>query len=624
MNRLPPSSRPVSFRLRQLVQLRSVPKRWSFSLGAAFCIAAPVAFGWSVGNVSAGLIASFGTFTALYGADRPYRNRALKLAAIAVGLACAVALGAWSQRFGLLGIVAVVLVAMGATFFCNALGVRPPGGYLFALAGALGNGLPGQELDWWHAGLLVLAGGGFSAIVRLAGVLTDSRGPERAAVASAGTAVARFLKSVGGPDEDTARHGAAVALHNTWTMLVSHQPAASSDESTLTMLRSISRELHRLFVDGINADSLFTDRDALAAQARALATEARSKAASTREEPEHLPLGRHGLVESLQKSLVWPSPVLIVSLRVGLAAALAGVAGAALELERAYWIVAATVLVLHQGLDWNRSTQRGLERVIGTLVGLALAGAVLWLAPQGLWLALTLAALQFLILMLVGRNYALAVVFITAAAVTIAAGGHPVENIAALLWARAIDTVIGCTIGIGVLLVTAPRAVAVPIPQELAAALHSAQELLKFAAAGDAVSIGAKRARRNLQHRAIALLTAYEIGAGALQHRRFAEGLWPAVVAAQRFLYRLLAFCWVLEEAGSDRAAEVARAAFGAKGLDNLNGALRGLASAARSGRAVAIPSDVPDFMKEDLEDLSRSLVRQPQCNQPASGQTDS
>jgi hypothetical protein len=82
-----------------------------------------------------------------------------------------------------------------------------------------------------------------------------------------------------------------------------------------------------------------------------------------------------------------------------------------------------------------------------------------------------------------------------------------------------------------VLLVTAPRALAVPIPQELAAALDAAQELLKFAAAGDAVSPGAKRSRRNLQHRAIALLTAYELGAGARQQdRRFAEGLWPAVV----------------------------------------------------------------------------------------------
>jgi uncharacterized membrane protein YccC len=143
-----------------------------------------------------------------------------------------------------------------------------------------------------------------------------------------------------------------------------------------------------------------------------------------------------------------------------------------------------------------------------------------------------------------------------------------------------LDTIIGCAIGIGVLLVTAPRALTVPIPQELAAALDAAQQLLKFAAAGDAVS-GAKRSRRNLQHRAIALLTAYELGAGARQQdRRFAEGLWPAVVTAQRVLYRLLAFCWTLEEAGSDGAGNVALAAFGASGQASLNAALEGLSSA--------------------------------------------
>jgi len=102
-----------------LVRLRSAPKRWPFSLSVAFCIAAPVAFGWSVGDVPAGLGASIGAFTALYGADRPYRNRPLVLAATAVGLACAVALGAWSQPFGRLGIATVALVAMCATFFCN-------------------------------------------------------------------------------------------------------------------------------------------------------------------------------------------------------------------------------------------------------------------------------------------------------------------------------------------------------------------------------------------------------------------------------------------------------------------------------------------------------------------------
>ena len=246
---------------------------------------------------------------------------------------------------------------------------------------------------------------------------------------------------------------------------------------------------------------------------------------------------------------------------------------------------------------------------------------MLWLAPQGLWLALTLAALQFLICMLVVHNYALAVVFITGIAITMASGGQAGDNIAELLWARAIDTIIGCTIGIGVLLVTAPRAVAVPIPQELAAALDAAQELLKFGAAGDAVSPGAKRSPRNLQHRAIALLAAYELGAGARQQdRRFAEGLWPAVVTAQRVLYRLLAFCWTLEEARSDGAGNIAIAVFGASGQASLNAALEGLSSAITLGRIVPISSDVPDFLKEDLEDLSRSLVRQADCTEAANG----
>jgi uncharacterized membrane protein YccC len=605
-----------------LVQFRPAPSRWSLSFSTAFCIAAPVAAGWSAGDVSAGLVAAIGAFTSLYGADRPYRNRALVLAAIAVGFACAVALGVWSESLGRLGIVIVVAVAMCATFFCNALRVGPPGAYMFALAGAVGAGLPTQHLTWWQTGLLVLAGGGFSAIVRLTGVLVDAHGPARTAVGAAGSAVEAFLKAVGGPAEDGARHAAAVALHDTWTTLVSRQSARTADDGVLARLRSISRELHRLFIDGVNAGDRFADRDVLAARARELAQEARTKTAdSARVAPEHVPLGKRGTAESLRESLIWPSPVLVVSLRVGLAAAIAGLVGAALDLERAYWIVAAAVLVLHQGWDWSRSLQRGFERVIGTLFGLALAGAVLWLAPQGLWLALTLAALQFLIELVVVRNYALAVVFITAIALTMASAGHDVPSIGLLLWDRAVDTVIGCAIGIGVLLVTAPRALAVPIPQELAAALKAAQELLEFAAAGDVISAAAKRARRNLQHRAITLLTAYELGAGARpQDRRFAEELWPAVIAAQRLLYRLLAFCWALEESGSDQAVEVARAEFGASGLSAVRFALDGLSGAVMDRQAFTIPADVPGFLKDDLEDLSRFLARRPEEAKPAHG----
>jgi hypothetical protein len=39
--------------------------------------------------------------------------------------------------------------------------------------------------------------------------------------------------------------------------------------------------------------------------------------------------------------------------------------------------------------------------------------------------------------MLVVQNYALAVIFINGAAITMASGGYAVENIVELLWARA-------------------------------------------------------------------------------------------------------------------------------------------------------------------------------------------
>jgi hypothetical protein len=53
-----------------------------------------------------------------------------------------VAAGAWSKQFGHFGIATVVLIAVSATFFCNALGVRPPGAYFVTLAGALGREAP--------------------------------------------------------------------------------------------------------------------------------------------------------------------------------------------------------------------------------------------------------------------------------------------------------------------------------------------------------------------------------------------------------------------------------------------------------------------------------------------------
>jgi uncharacterized membrane protein YccC len=66
--------------------------------------------------------------------------------------------------------------------------------------------------------------------------------------------------------------------------------------------------------------------------------------------------------------------------------------------------------------------------------------------------------------MTVIRNYALAVVFITAAALTVASGGHPVADVGHMLWVRGVDTFIGCAVGLAVLALTTPQTVSVRVP----------------------------------------------------------------------------------------------------------------------------------------------------------------
>jgi uncharacterized membrane protein YccC len=154
--------------------------------------------------------------------------------------------------------------------------------------------------------------------------------------------------------------------------------------------------------------------------------------------------------------------------------------------------VAAAVLVLYQGLDWTRTLQRAIERMIGTLLGLGLAGLILMAPMNGPWLIAILTLLQFIIEMLIVRNYALAVVFITAAALTIATGGQQVPDVAHLVWVRGADTGIGCVVGLCVYMLTAPRSVAVPIPQEIIRTLAAAATVLAFIATGETVSVPAK------------------------------------------------------------------------------------------------------------------------------------
>lgn len=253
--------------------------------------------------------------------------------------------------------------------------------------------------------------------------------------------------------------------------------------------------------------------------------------------------------------------------------------------------------------------QRSIERLLGTWVGLLLAGGILTLHPQGLWLALIVMALQFTIEMLVLRNYALAAVFITAVALTISAGGHPVDDPGSYLWARGIDTWAGCLFALLAFRLIPPRSTSQHIPEQIARTLQAVATATSHLAEGVVTTPAARASRRDLQLSSFALTHAYEDSLAASRAQRLAaEQLWPVIAAVERLAYRTLSTCWDLERLGTDAAREVVVSMFANDGATRVRETIDGLIPSIREGKTPPPLQEMPQVLEAELAGLRETL----------------
>lgn len=132
----------------------------------------------------------------------------------------------------------------------------------------------------------------------------------------------------------------------------------------------------------------------------------------------------------------------------GLAAVVALIVSQAAGLSHVYWAqVAAAPIAAPTHLA---RLQRGVHRMVGTLGGVGVTAFVLAF-DLGPWQMLVLVILfQLLAELFVGRNYSLALLFITPLALLMTQLAHPVPA-APLLQARAVETVLGALCGMVVI-----------------------------------------------------------------------------------------------------------------------------------------------------------------------------
>lgn len=577
---------------------RPSPDRWPLAARVGVSTAILAGLGWAAGDIGAGLIAVLGLLTADYGTDRPYANRAIQSAVIAGALAAAVTLGAWASAYAWLAVTVVSVVAVVAVWLCSALGVGPPGGYMFVLVCAAGVGVSASQLRPWQIGLLVLGGGATAWTAQMSPALIDRRGPEKRALSRAGDAVAAYLHATGTPPAAKARKQAAEALSRAWETLVDHQRRCARSAETVSRLRDANHALHRMFAEGLAAASMGRRApDSAADSARAIGALEANPAVVIGKDRNRPPLPPVAVRDRLTGAFHRDSHVRRVMARVAVATPVAGALAGAFGVGHAYWAMAAAVLVLHQGAHLTATLQRGAERVVGTLAGLGFTALILTLHPQGWWLIAVVAGLQCCIQMFIVANYALATVFITALALTISSGAHPVD-VGTLILDRGADTLIGCGVGLAVYLLMARPQEAGRIHTAIVGVLQRAAAVTELLARTTPRSLDSRDARRALQNSIFDLDAAQDAARHGTRRDRAAAARWAALVDATEHLgYATVAGCWAAEQYGA--------AIFGRSDPEAYLALIRRLTDAARR-----LAGTGPTTAGEDLPPFSESEVR--------------
>ena len=133
----------------------------------------------------------------------------------------------------------------------------------------------------------------------------------------------------------------------------------------------------------------------------------------------------------------------------GVAGTLATLIGKQLGFGHNYWAMVAAVVPL-VGHTTRHRVSRGLQRIVGTAIGLLLLAGILLLQPSPWQTVLVIAACQFGAEMFIARQYVLAQIFVTPLALISTLLVVPSAP-GLLLRDRIFDTVIGAAVGIAVL-----------------------------------------------------------------------------------------------------------------------------------------------------------------------------
>ncbi|MBA2945911.1 FUSC family protein [Streptomyces himalayensis] len=506
-------------------------RAWSVAISAAI----PILTLLALDRLDLAMYTMAGSFCALYAHNRPYAARARALFWVVVGMVAGLAVALVTAS---LTSSAVVLVTVGAVLaaaqkiLCDATRLGPPGSVIFTFITSASLFAP-QTLGQVPGHLALAAGAGVvSWLIGMAPALVRPHGPERRATADALNAAAAYVGTQGtAAGHERARSAGAAAIHAAWESLM------ATGERT-----AARRALELLVVRAEVALAAPTATDAV--QLRAWARALRGSGAVPRppvtigaaDELLGVDAEAAGAKPSLWRRIGPGSPLLPIALRCAIGCAVAGYASLALGVGRPYWaiVTAASLYQANVTLSWKR----GVQRVVGNLVGVLLFAAIVPVAHLGqAALVVCFLVVSWVVEWLMGRNYWLGSAFVTPMALLITEFAQ-FQQTGELVVDRVVDTLVGALVGMAAAIAVTNRRAADQIERALTAT-DSAREHAERILADPHPAPGAlETARRALAAAVVALRDAADAAAGEWWQRALPM---EKVVLAEQAGHRTLA-----------------------------------------------------------------------------------
>lgn len=629
---------PAPGKMRDAFRIRPLPLQWFRGIGSAISAGIPVLIGALTGHMDYGLCASIGGFAFLYVGNETYRQRAIKLLLVALGMALSFGLGSLTGSIPWLMVLLFGLIGAIAVFCFGAFQVKGPSAMFLILTFAVGTSLP-QDLSAvpLRTGF-VLLGGGWAWLVAMSGWTMHPHRPETKAVSGAYASLARFLGSVGTEHQYEAQHQAAVSLRNAGQMVAGGElrwRKAYEPTRRLMLLSQKANEIYLTLVDMALGHQVQADTATAVKALRSIARDVRSEAGKNPLGESRLSWTGHGslggrlaqLIEEAQAllhgtgeapQLALPdepanklrlilagafnrhSTLLSTAGRYGIMIAIAAAVAYGLGFHRSYWVPLSCAAVM-LGTTAIGTLHRALQRTAGTIIGLLTGGVLLSLKPEGIYVALAMAVLQFIVELIYLRNYALAVIFITPSTLLIAESNHPETAMSYFMSARLVDILVGSAIGLAGVLLLWRRASSSRLPGALAEVIRKEGALMnRILAGGQPAGEASQAAELETALLRVRLLFDAALAESVRQRERISLW-WPALAEIQHFGYVLIA--------AGERALKHREPAETLRKLELAFETLAAAAEQSASPAPVEIP-ELPSFsvLRDELLELHAAL----------------